>query len=66
MQDISRAIQAGINLLDGRDPLPIPPSDIESLAELKSLLKAIRLGHLRIASPDKIKEDKPQNIEGEN
>ena len=57
MQDISNAIQAGIDLLEGRDPLPIPPCDIQALAELKNLLVAIRLGKLKIASPDKIKTE---------
>lgn len=65
MQDISRAVQAGINLLEGQDKLPIAPNEIEALAELKGLLRAIRLGQLVVASPDRIKEDKPQQ-EGDN
>ena len=64
-QDISRAVQAGINLLEGDEPLPISPSEIEHLAQLKGLLKAIRTGQLVLATPDKIKEDEPQQEEGD-
>ena len=64
MQNITRAVEAGINLLEGRDKLPIAPNDIEALAELKGLLRAVRVGQLVIATPDKIKEEIPPQ-EGE-
>lgn len=63
-QNIARAIGAGINLLDGREPLPIAPKDIEALAQLKNLLLAIANGQLVLATPDKIK-DEPQLEGGE-
>lgn len=65
MKDISKAVMAGINLLEGQDRLPIAPSDIEALAELKGLLRAIRLGHLIVASPDRIKPEERPPQEGE-
>jgi hypothetical protein len=59
-QNIARAIAAGINLLDGREPLPIAPKDLEALAQLKNLLLAIVNGQLVIASPEMLKETTQQ------
>lgn len=61
-QNISKTIQVGLSTLS--DPeLKVSSSDIEILADFKSILRAVLNGQLVIASPDKIVPDIPKSKE---
>lgn len=61
IQDISKMITAGLSVLSS-DEVRVPTSQVEDLAGLKEILRAVLNGKLVLASPDRVLpegEEKP-------